>query len=65
MATADKYPIMLTGADREPFHKWLNRCRDLGAASTMTDAIRLAVRLGGKLTDEQIKQGAGPCSTNS
>jgi len=64
MATTDRFPMMFTGSDREPFDTWLTRCKKLGLASTMTDAIRLAVRLGGKLTDEQIKKGAGLCETS-
>ena len=53
---ADTYPLMFTGSDREEFGRWLARCRQLGAASSMAAAIRLAVQLAAAATDEQIRQ---------
>jgi len=55
MATYERFPMMFTAKDREPFNGWLDRCIKLGLATTMTDAIRLAVRLAETKTDEQIK----------
>lgn len=56
MATTDKYPMMFTGKDRELFGVWLVRCKRIGIAETMTDAIRAAVKLTGDMTDDQISE---------
>jgi hypothetical protein len=57
---ADTYPMQFTGADREPFNAWLEKCRRAGVASTMNDAIRLAVRLGMRIPADQLAEIAQP-----
>jgi hypothetical protein len=57
---ADVWPMKFTGADREKFGAWLARCQEAGAARTMTDALRLAVRLADSISEDDLrKMGAG------
>ena len=57
---AEVWSLKLTAADREAFGPWLARCQQAGAARTMTDAIRLAVRLAGSISDEDLRKlGSG------
>jgi hypothetical protein len=51
---AEVYPIQFRGVDREPFAEWLAKCQEAGAAQTMTDAIRLAVRLAMTIPTDQL-----------
>lgn len=60
-----RFPILFTHADRGPFTRWLNRCNKLGAAKTMTDAVRLAIRLAQAQTDETITRESGKCTSSS
>jgi len=57
---AEVWSLKLTAADREQLGPWLARCQRAGAAGTMTDAIRLAVRLAAQISDEDLRKlGAG------
>lgn len=57
---AQVWPVKFTGADKQDFTVWLDRCKQAGAARNMTDAIRLAVRLATSIPIEQLpKQKAG------
>jgi hypothetical protein len=53
---AEVWPVKLTGADKAEFGVWLARCQAAGAAHTMTDAIRLGVRLAAQITDEDLRK---------
>lgn len=57
---AEVWPVKFTAADREAFGLWLAKCQAAGAARTMNDAIRLAVRLASTIpTDQLPRMGAG------
>lgn len=53
-AVAQTFAMKFTGEDRPVFAAWLEQCKQAGAADTMTDAIRLAVRLASSIPTEQL-----------
>lgn len=51
---AEVYQMQFRGTDRAPFAAWLEKCQRTGAATTMVEAIRLAVWLGTQLPDDTL-----------
>jgi hypothetical protein len=57
---AEVWIVKLTGADRREAEELLARCQEAGAATRMTEALRLAIRLAKTIPIDQLpKTGAG------